>query len=267
MKSGVVYKFKPHNKINGTLFYCFEYFKFLQKYVDLKFYIVGITASDLKLVHDILQQKYKVSTDDIVPIKLIQLYNLQLDRTLVLDINTFYDCKEFLTNQIHCFSNEPHALFRYSNDRTVTYYGSYPYQNYDSFCYLKLNFEIFPPLSKQGHGVFVSCLDPKYIRYEYERLKKQFNRPIILKKQHTGIGDLFDQIDAVHYIHVVRDTNNRIIPEGFFYGKEVTVEEPHALAIDSIQLRFNDIKENGLGNYTLTKDDLMVQAMLEPFNG
>jgi hypothetical protein len=110
--------------------------------------------------------------------------------------------------------------------------------------------------------VFVSCLDPKFIRYEYERLKKQFNRTILLKKQHTGMGDLFDHIDAVHYIHVVRDTNNRIIPEAFFHGKTVTIEEPHALEPDSIRFRYDDIVANGLGNYTLTEHCPMVQACL-----
>jgi hypothetical protein len=261
MKLGVVYKFKPHNKINGTLFYCFEYFKFLQKYVDLNFYIVGITDSDLNLVREILQQKYKMLIDGIVPIKLIQLHGLGLDRTLVLDVNTFYDCKEFFSNEVHCFSNEPHELFRYSNNRTVTYYGSYSYQNYDQFCYLKLNFEIFPPLDKQGYGVFVSALDQKYIRLHYERWQNEFNRPIHLKKSHSGVGNIFEEIDAVHYVHVMRDTNNRMIPEAFYYNKTVTIEEVYP-ELDSIQLRYNDIVENGLGNYTLTKDDAMVQAML-----
>ena len=261
MKIGVVYKFKPHNKINGTLFYCFEYFKFLQKHVDLKFYIVGISASDLELVLDMLKQKYNADIDNIIPIRLVELYSLNLDRTLVLDVNSFYDCKEFMTNETHCFSNEPHEMFRYTNDRTVTYYGSYTYQNYDVFNYLKLNFEIFKPCASKP-GVFVSCLDPKYIRFEYERLQKQFDRPIILKKQHTGIGDLFDQIDAVHYIHIVRDTNNRIIPEGFFHGKQVTIEEVYT-ELDSIQLRYNDIVSNGLGNYTLTDADEMIKAMIK----
>jgi hypothetical protein len=260
MNYGVVYKFKPHNKINGTLFYCFEYFKFLRKYIDVKFYIVDITQQDLKLILEILSDKYNTTTDNIIPIKLIDLYGVKLDRTLVLDVNTFYDCKEFLTNEIQCFSNDTHDMFRYKNDRTVTYYGSYDYQNYDTFCYLKLNFEIFRPCDSHP-GVFVSCLDPKYIRFEYERLQAQFNRPIILKKQHTGKGDLFDQIDAVHYIHVVRDTNNRIIPEGFFHSKAVTIEEVYT-EIDSIQLRYNDIVANGLGNYTLTDSDAMIQACL-----
>jgi hypothetical protein len=110
--------------------------------------------------------------------------------------------------------------------------------------------------------VFISCLDPKYIRFEYDRLQKQFNRPIILKKQHTGIGNLFNYIDAVHYIHVVRDTNNRIIPEGFFYGKTVSIEEVYT-ELDSIRLRFDDITNNGLGNYTLTDSDEMIKAMLK----
>lgn len=261
MKLGVVYKFKPHNKINGTLFYCFEYFKFLRKYVDLNFYIVGITDSDLQLVCDMLKEKYNTDIDGIVPLRQVELHSLNLDRTLILDVNTFYDVKEFLTNNVHCFSNETHPVFRYKNDRTVTYYGSYDYQNYDVFNYLKLNFEIFKPCGSKP-GVFVSCLDPKYIRFEYERLQKQFDRPIILKKQHTGIGNLFDQIDAVHYIHVVRDTNNRIIPEGFFYGKTVTIEEVYT-ELDSIRLRYDDIVQNGLGNYTLTDSDEMIKAMLK----
>lgn len=262
MNYGVVYKFKSHNKINGTLFYCFEYFKFLRKYVDTKFYIVGINNEDLKLVKDILSAKYNATTEHIIPVTLVELYKTKLDRTLILDVNTFYDCKEFLTNDIHCFSNDTHDMFRYKNQRTVTYYGLYPYQRYDVECILKLNFEIFRPCSNKS-GVFVSCLDPKYIRYEYERLKKQFNRPIFLKKQHTGMGDLFDQIDAVHYIHVVRDTNNRIIPEGFFHNKQVTIEEPYNLEPDSISFRYNDIVANGLANYTLTEKCPMVRAWLK----
>jgi hypothetical protein len=260
MKIGVVYKFKPYNKINGTLFYCFEYFKFLQKYVDLQFYIVGISASDLELVINILKDKYNTSVTGIVPIKLVELYRLNIDKTLVLDVKSFYECKEFMTNEIHCFSNEPHDMFRYSNNRSVVYYGTYTYQNYDVFNYLKLNFEIFKTCTNKP-GVFVSCLDQKYIQFEYDRLQKQFNRPIILKKQHVGIGDLFDHIDAVHYIHVVRDTNNRIIPEAFFHGKAVTIEEA-CTELDSIQLRYTDIVANGLGNYTLTDADEMIKAML-----
>jgi glutaredoxin-related protein len=263
MKCGVVYKFKPHNKLNGTLFYCFEYFKFLRKYQDVKFYIVDISDSDLNLVRDILVKKYNATFDNVVPVKLIQLYSLKLDRTLILDVDTFYNVKEFLTNEVHCFSNDTHPMFRYKNDRTVTYYGSYDYQRYDKFCYLKLNFEIFPNIESTGYGVFVSALDQKYIRLNINRWEQEFApRPIILKKSHSGHGNLFDMIDAVHYVHTQQDTNNRIIPEAFYYGKTVTIEEPLYTGVDSIKLRYNDILSNGLVNYTVTDNDVMVQACL-----
>jgi len=101
MKYGVVYKHKPNNKINGTFFYCFEYFQFLKKFVDVKFYIVDISEKDINLISKIFTEKYTSNFNDVVPIKIIDLYKLKLDQTLILDVMTFYDCKEFLTNQIH----------------------------------------------------------------------------------------------------------------------------------------------------------------------
>lgn len=264
MNYGIVYKFKQHNKLNGTLFYCFEYFKFLRKFVDAKFYIVDIEPRDLQLVLDIFSHKYNTSIDNIIPIKLLDLYSLKLDKTLVLDVDTFYNVKEFLTNDIHVFSNDTHEMFRYKNDRRVTYYGVYEYQRFDVKCILKLNFEIFKKLSNNSLGVFVSSLNPEYIRDNISRWQKQFApKPIILKRQHEGFGDLFERIDHVHYVHVVQDTNNRIIPEAFYYGKTVTIEEPLYQGLDSIMLRYNDIQQNGLGNYTITETDAMVQACLE----
>jgi hypothetical protein len=262
MKYGVVYKFKLHHKINGTLFYCFEYFKFLRKYKDFKFYIVGITDKDLKLVLKIFSDKYNTSFDNIIPISLVDLYKENLDKTLVLDIKSFNECKEFLTNEVHCFSNETHDFFRYKNNRSVTYYGSYHYQRFDVECLLKLNFDLFHPLKQNGYGVFVSCLSPSYILQNLEKWKTKFNRPIILKQSECGFGNLFDMIDAVHYVHTQQDTNNRIIPESFFYNKPVTIEKLFNEQ-DSIELRYNDILINGLKNYTLTENDAMVQACLK----
>ena len=57
MRCGVVYKFKPQNKINGSLFYCFEYFQFLKQFVDVKLYLVDITCVDFELVKKIFQEK------------------------------------------------------------------------------------------------------------------------------------------------------------------------------------------------------------------
>jgi hypothetical protein len=262
MSCGVVYKFKPHNKINGTLFYCFEYFKFLEKYTDVAFYIVDIADSELQLVYDIFSKKYKCDIAGIVPIKTLDLYKLNLTKTVILDVDTFYRVKEFLTNDIHCFSNDTHPMFRYKNTRSVTYYGSYRYQRYDVFSYLKLNFEIFSNITSEGSCVFISSLDQKIIQQNINRWTRLYpDRDIILKKSHAGIGNLFDVVNHVHYVHTSRDTNNRIIPEAFYYNKQITIEDM-ILEEDSVQLRYNDIASNGLSNYTISENDEIIKACL-----
>lgn len=259
MKCGVVYRFKPHNKINGTLFYCYEYCQTMRELADAKLYIIGATPDDMQLINNIFVQKYVNLANNIVPLNsVVELYALQLDRTLVLDVKTFYDVKEFLTNDIVCFSNDTHPMFRYKNDRRVTYYGIYDYQRYDHPAMLKLGFHLFKPCKSQP-GVFVSTVNSAFLKQNRDRLAAQFNKPIILKENQFGAGDIFDKIDAVHYVHYSRDTNNRIIPEAFFHGKIVTMEQPHPLPIDSVQLRYHDIAANGLGRYTLTTEDEMIQ--------
>lgn len=261
MKCGVVYKFKPHNKINGTLFYCFEHFQFLRKFVDAKFYIVGINNKDLELILKVFREKYKTNFEHIVVTKITDLYKIKLDRTIILDIMSFYDCKEFLTGEVHCYSNESHPMFRYKNDRVVTYYGSYDYQNYDVFSYLKLNFEIFKPFGGQP-GVFISSPDHNYIKNNLQKYKEKFQKPIILKKHHSGNGNIFEMIDSVHYIHTSQDRDNRIIPESFYYDKKITIEDLYPI-VDSVNLRYKDCLENGLINYTLNEQDKMIEACLK----
>jgi len=261
MKCGVVYKFKPHNKINGTLFYCFEHFQFLRKFIDAKFYIVEINNKDLELILKVFREKYKTIFEHIVVTKITDLYKIKLDRTIILDIMSFYDCKEFLTGEVHCYSNESHPMFRYKNDRVVTYYGSYDYQNYDVFNYLKLNFEIFKPFGGQP-GVFISSPDHNYIKNNLQKYKEKFQKPIILKKHHSGNGNIFEMIDSVHYIHTSQDRDNRIIPESFYYEKKITIEDLYPI-VDSVNLRYKDCLENGLINYTLNEQDKMIEACLK----
>jgi len=263
MNYGVVYKFKKHKKINGTLFYCFEYYIFLKQFIDINFYIVNISPDDLELIKTIFSQKYNVVPKDIISIKPTELYELNLDKTLILDVMSFYDCKEFLTNQIYCFSNDGHPMFRYKKaNRKVTYYGSYDFQNYDIFTYLKFNFNIFKPITTNKSGVFISCMDETYIKDKMSIYETKFQKPIIIKKTNSGIGNIFDYVDAVHYVHMQFDKNNRIIPEAFYYGRDITIEETSSFA-DSIKLRYNDIKENGLDNYTLTKEDVIIKEFLK----
>lgn len=262
MKIGVVYKFKPKNKLNGTLFYCFEYFKFLKKYCDCKFYITDLNEKDLNLVKRIFREKYDTDLEGIIPIKTVELYKLNLDRTLILDIHTFYNVKEFLTNEIHCFSNDCHEMFRYKNNRKVIYYGSYSYQRYDVFNYLKLNFDIFKKFDSFENSVFISALNEEHLRNQKSKYVERFSdKNVIIKDRNSGIGNIFEVVDSIHYLHNGRDTNNRIIPEAFYYKKKITFESFYP-EVDSSLLRFEDIQNNGLLNYTLSENDEMIKSCL-----
>lgn len=262
---GVVYKFQKHNKLNGSVFYCFEYFCFLKKYLQCNFYVVGATDKDILLLKNIFGHKYNLADnelDSIIPLKTTDLHKLNLDKTLILDIKTFYSIKAFLTNEVFCFSNEKHDLFRYTDDRVVKYFGSYQYQDYDEYCLLKLNFDIFKQYDEQENGVFLSCPDYHILEENKEKYRERFvGKKIIEKKHFGGFGDLFRMVDTVLYIHTRIDTNNRIIPEAFYYDCDVVIDD-HCDVEDSVKLRFNDITDGGLFNYTLGIDDVMIQALM-----
>jgi hypothetical protein len=232
--------------------------------VDVKFYIVDITERDLELVRRLFSEKYSTSVDGIVAISPSELFFQKLDKTLILDVMTFYDIKEFLTGDIHCYSNDSHEMFRYKmNNRTVTYYGSYSWQPRDVFSYLKFNFDIFKKHDSVGYGVFLSANDVTYIKTNFSQYQNRYDKPVYLKMGGDGKGNILEYVDSVLYVHTGMDKNNRIIPEAFFYGKEVIIEDKKPEIRDSINLRYDDIKKNGLGNYTLTIDDEMIKAIIK----
>lgn len=265
MVGGVVYKFQKHNKLNGTVFYCFEYFCFLKNHIDCKFYVVGASDRDISLLKSMFAAKYELNNNElggIISIKTTELYSLNLDRTLILDVKTFYSVKAFLTNEVFCFSDKTHDKFRYSDSRTVKYFGSYLYQEYDEYCLLKLNFDIFKQYDVQENGVFLSCPNYHILEENKAKYKERFDGQKIIEKKHfLGHGDLFRLVDTVLYIHTIIDTNNRIIPEAFHYRCVITIDE-HCEVEDSVKLRFDDISANGLGGYTLRENDIMVRSMM-----
>jgi len=261
MKIGVVYKFKPHKKLNGTLFYCFEYCEFLKQFADATFYIVNISPTDLIFVKKVLAEKYSAAVHNIVPVSATHLYYLKLDKTVVLDIQTFYDCKEFFTNEVHCSSNINHPGYSYKDNRTVTFYGAYEYQKFSVFNHLKIYFDIFNPVGSNS-GVFVSCPNPDFLKSYLPNIRARYTAPIILKSGNAGSGNILSSIDTVHYLHVLIDSNNRIIPEAHYFEKNLVIEHLTDI-VDSVNLRDADIRNNGIGNYTLSENDEIIKACLK----
>ena len=260
----VLYYFLNHKKINGTLFYCFEYFVCAkEKDPSVIFNIYNISPTDLEMVKAIFKERYvfpETYLNDIQALNSISdIYKTNFSKTLILDLHSFQRTYMFIKNDILCYSNEGHSMER-SQTKKVTYYGYYDYQNFDYKTPLKLNFSNFKPLAKSGEKVLVSSRLYNY--REIELPKELEHKEVVTKAESTHHSNLFELFDTMYYFHSDFDTNNRLIPECFFYDKKIILKLNEKFQ-DSISLRYEDILANGLTKYTLDHTDKMLCDFLE----
>lgn len=260
----VLYSFKNYNKYNGTLFYCFEYYCFAKK-IDsaVEFLIFNINPQELEEVKAVFSNKYQFDESYLKDIRAVEsikeLYDLTLKSSLILDIHTFNQIYFFLRSDIYCYSNVAHEMKR-SEFKKIKYFGHYDYQNFDFDVKLKLNFEIFKPITKTNiDGIFVSSRKDNYDDFSLPESLKHLRQ--INKDKNSHYDNLYEHFDTVYYYHSDLDTNNRLIPECFYYNKKIHIEF-NGNYKDSIFLRFDDISKNGLKPYSLDENDVMLRSFL-----
>jgi len=253
----VYYHFLKNKKVNGTLFYCFEYFEFLNRFEDTYFYIHKINEEDLEFVKNIFKERYEfdhtlldkiIATDDIKSV-----YKSQSPKNLCLDIRTFDTIGPLIQGDFYVFVNGNNDQSEYvltrSKMKNIKYYGSYEYQNFDEYNILKLNFDIFKKFDSPSESEqFESSGGMKNIRNKHS------------KKPSTFIN-IFEKYKTFKYIHNTMDTNNRFIPECFYYGRELEFVDECKIQDSSI-FRYNDCKSGNLNKYRLDKDDKIIQDIL-----
>lgn len=263
-KRAVIYTFKSHNKYNGTLFYCFEYFtKARELDPETIFYIHNISKEELEKIKTIFRDRYEIDESLLESIRfgnsIQDLYDLESMSNLILDIHTFDSVFYFLKGDIYCYSNYPHEMKR-SEFKKIVYFGHYAYQNFDHEVKLKLNFSIFKKLTKSDpNRIFVSSRNENY--KDFSLPEELAHLKPINKDKNLHHKNLFELFDTVYYYHSGIDTNNRLIPEAFFYNKKLHVQFNN-LEKDSIFYRYEDILKNGLQSYTLDDNDLMLRMFL-----
>jgi len=260
---GVIYEMKEHKKINGTLFYCFEYFIFLNQYKDTTLYLTNIDEEYLLHLKELFTQRYNFDTELLNKITLLngirEMYDVKLEKALYLDVKTFMTIGMFFKCDTIIYSNE-WIDKPTSKVKDIKLFGYYDYQNFDVKEKLKFHFGIYAPIPKTDtKTAFVSGLnaDENVVINNLNITEKNY----IFKPIDRAIDDLFMKFDVLYYYHSAFDKNNRLIPECFFYNKEVKITYTD-LPKDSIYYRYNDIKENGIGAYTLDENDLLIKEML-----
>jgi len=261
----IFYYFLPGRKINGTLFYCFEYFEYLNRHKNTTFYIKNISPEDLVMVKDTFKNKYNFDHQILDNIKIVdtisELYEIESTKSLFLDTNSFEKMFRFLKSDVLVYANTYYEKV-YSNNKKITYYGTYDYQEYDIEDKLRFNFNIYKEIDEvYTDTAYITSPSINYNKI-IDKIDIQESN-ILTKNVDKPLDNLFEQFDTLYYYHNgFRDTNNRLIVECFHYDKSIVVID-NSDEEDSVYLRFSDIMKNGISQYQLQIDTPIIKDMLE----
>jgi len=267
LKLGVFYHIIEHKIVNGSLFYAFEYFEFLNKFEDT--YLFLFTNNDhLENILKYLKQRYTSKNwNKIIQINNIkELYNCNVNKALFLDTRSFHNIYCFLKTTEVLVYNSSYVFNKTlpkSKLKNIYYFGYYYYQDYEIQQLLQINFECFKDIDKSDNKTFISSgtLNDKLVK----NIIQDYNDDkYLLKDNMKFYNNIFESFDKLIYIHNFLDTNNRLIVESFYYGKEVEyIHYNSNLRKDSSFFRYLDCKAGNIKKYYLTKDNKIIKKMLE----
>jgi len=267
-----IYFWQKYNKINGSLFYAYEYAAMLNKISNNNQFIIAysnISEDDIILIDNAFKNKYKdvMNYNLINRIKLYSFINKnKIERLLYLDVYSYFETKKLTgikNKNVFIYVNNDYPNKEYLKCNT---YGYYDYQTFKNKVPLKLGTCFFKNIKSTNEDfIFLSGLfygrDNLY-KYPdiYREICSKYDNLLI--KEHGKIyDDLFSKINQIIYLHTTLDTNNRILIESAFYN--IKIKCYHLIDIqDSIQDRYNNIQDGNLDKYLLTEDDILIQNIL-----
>lgn len=256
--NAIVYYTKDHKMINGTLFYCFEYFIFLKRYIpELVFVVCNADDRDLTSYREIFLDKYTFPEnylEDILNFKSrVSYVGAKLKNILILDVHTYDRMLCFLgvAQNVLVYSNENH---NHLNEReNHTFYGFYDYQRFNK----KVRLKLYPQIHKtyddsKKKKIFVSSGNSPNEIY-----KDVYNNDeVIYKKNTTHLFEMFKYIKEVHYLPTLFDLNNRIVVESFIHNIPFKVLGEKVM--DSVQERLLLLEKGNLSDLSLDRGDTMI---------
>lgn len=262
--NAVLYKFIKHKKINGTLFYCFEYFNLIKRNIqNVKFIIFGCSEEDLNFIKEVFIDKYTFPNEylnDIIIInKYSDLYNLKINTALTLDIRTYDELKIFLKNtHVYAYSNDTHHFLN-KNEKHI-FYGWYDYQKFNYKTRLKIYKDIHKTFEQKGDKILLTSLSGDNVKIAKE-LNLDENK-VLLKQLTHHHKNLFKEINTLIYWHTGQlDRNNRSLIESQIHNIELKVYF-NGHYDDSINERYLDIINNNIDDYFLRDDDILIKDFL-----
>jgi hypothetical protein len=264
----VVYHSNDHKKINGTLFYCFEYFALIKKFVpDVKYILFNTTDEDLDWFKSIFIEKYNFDhtwLDDVINIKpgnRTRFMQLGVSNILILDTHTYDKVKDFTGNvkNVRVYAESVKWLPKL-NDKHV-FYGFYDeYQIYHIKNPIKVYADIHKTFKKKGDKIFVTALncDNDHI---INKLGLDRSR-VFVKDLNKHNKNMWEQIYKMIYWHGDdTDTNNRAIVEAYIHNIQLEVHL-NGYYKDSIWHRYNLMLDDNMDEVLLNENDRLVQDFI-----
>lgn len=268
MIDGILYHSNKHKKINGTLFYSFEYFLFLKNYIpDIKLFLINTDENDILLFKEIFKDKYSFNhcyLDDIIFLsKFIPFLQYEINKLIILDIHSYTRIRDFLgkTKKVFVYSNEEHNFL---NDKNTIFYGWYDYQNFHKKTRIKLYKEVHKTFNIKGNKIFVTSSNAN--NSDILRILKLDNNETYTKELNSHNSNMFEHINKMIYWHSGnRDTNNRAIVESYIHNIPLVVYFNENFN-DSIFERTEAINNGRLSEMFIDENDILIQDFLKKIN-
>ena len=262
--NAVLYHSHDYKKINGTLFYCFEYFVFLKQFLpDIKYVLMNTDETDLELFLSVFRDKYVFDEsflDDIIPLKkYTDFIRLGVSNIMTLDVKTYTIMSPFMGKacSVSAYSNDIHGFV--GKKPHHTFYGYYDYQPCDIKTRLKLYKDIHRLYGDRGDKIFVSTPSiGNNIVLGKLGLKKE---DVYFKTGNTHHTNLFKNIGSIIYYHTGHDRNNRVVVEAYIHDIPITIHY-NGYDNDSVKERHDLICHGDPKVLFLSDDDVMIRNFI-----
>lgn len=261
--NAVLYHVNSHKKINGTLFYCFEYYSLLKQYIpDLKFILLNTTNEDMSMIRDIFVEKYLIDNVECINlVKITDFARLPIKNLLILDINSYKKIKDFSfkIKNIRIYSNDTHEYLNKKHNHI--FYGWYNYQKYNFKTRLKLFKQLHKTFEHKGTKTLVTSLHG-----DFTQILKKLNlkeQDVYVKKLNSHNPNLFENINKLIYWHSGNfDTNNRSLIEACLHNLKLEVYL-NGYETDSIKERYDMIQQGNIADFWLDENDILIRDFID----
>ena len=274
----VVYVNKPLKKINGTLFYCFEYFIFLKQFLpNLKFIFLYDSGSsyfrdvddsvDIEYFKNIFKEKYQFEhkhLDDIIDMKPIKFMSSSVENVLMFDVHSYKVSMDYFgrTKRVLLYCNKPDGekYFNKRPDRDI-FYGWYEnYQFFNVKTRLKLFKEMHKTSNIRGDKIFITS--PNADNNQIVKILNLNIGDVYLKDANKHMQNMFEKIKKIVYWHSgSNDANNRIIVESLIHGIPIDIHV-NGFENDSVYDRKMLIENGQMDELFLDENDVMIRDFL-----